>query len=118
MSPRASRSLSCRRRADFVNRAEVVIIVLGDEETQVDDGHWLLKTRVQRGAREFLRVHARQSLQDGSSCGAEVGQNGRYWPVIVTRLVRLSVLEISRAECCRALIEIIKSLIPQWLEIK
>lgn len=50
-----------------------MVVVLGDEETKVDDGHWLLQPRVQCGASELGGAQSREPLDDEATCGGEFG---------------------------------------------
>lgn len=48
----------CEGGSEFVGDG----VVLGHEETEVDDGHRLFEPRVQRGGRKLGRTHCREAF--------------------------------------------------------
>jgi hypothetical protein len=58
-----------------VNRAQMMIVVLGDEEAQISHCHRLLETGMQSGAGKFGGSHAGDLFDDGETGFAEGGEN-------------------------------------------
>lgn len=96
----------------------MMIVVLSDEETEVDDGHRLAQARVQGGPREFGRSHAFEPLHDRGACVAELSENVIDGAFVVTRFVCLPVLEICGTQHLGARLEVIEPPIPQRLEVQ
>lgn len=106
------------RSAQPRDRPEVMVVVLGDKETKVDDRHPLLEARVKRGASEFRWAHLFEPLHELRASLAETGQNVVDRASVVTGLVRAAVLQVRGAESRSACVEIIEPLIPQRFEIE
>ena len=54
----------------------MMVVVLGDEETEINDGHRLLQTRMQRGSRKLCLAHPCKPVDDAAAGGGEVGKDG------------------------------------------
>ena len=95
-----------------------MVVVLGDKETEIDDGHRLLQPRVQRSAREVGPGHERKPFHDSAAGRAEVRENTRDRAIVMPGFVRLAVLQIGRVQLRRALVVIIEPLLPQRFEVR
>jgi hypothetical protein len=53
----------------------MMVVVLGDKETEINDRHGLAKPRVQRSARQLVWPHFREPVDDSAADGAEAREN-------------------------------------------
>lgn len=90
----------------------MMVVMLGDEETEIDDGHRLLQARMQRRAHQFRWAHASEPVDDSAADRSKFGENFRDRPIVMSGLVRFSILKVRRMEFLRPGVVIIESLIP------
>jgi hypothetical protein len=109
---------SSTEHPEFVDGAEVMVVVLGDEETEVDDGHGLAQARVQRGARKLGGAHPREPFDDSGADGAEVSEDVGNRAVVMGGRVRFAVLKIGGMKLSGAGVIIIEALVPQRFKIE
>ena len=96
----------------------MVIVVLGDEETEIRDGHRLAETRMERGAGELGGSHSSKPVDDSATGGSEVGQDLRDRAIVMGGLVCFAILQIGRVQLGGACVVIIQAQGPQRFEIK
>src|SRR5688500_8589100 len=102
-----------RHFLQLFNRAEMMVVVLGDEEAEVNDRHRLPQTGMKGGACKICRSHLREPTDDSPPGGAKFGENLRDRAIVMGSLVRLAVLEIGCVQVGGAGVVIIQSLLPQ-----
>jgi hypothetical protein len=90
----------------------MMVVVLGDEEAEIDDGHRLAQSRMKPGAGELGGRHPCNSVYDAAAHSSEFGENLRDRTIVVSGLVRLTVLEIGWMELGGAGFVIIEALVP------
>jgi len=95
-----------------------MVVMLGDEETEVDDGHGLAKAGVKRGAGEFGIVHSAEPFNDAVTDNFEVGQNIRDGAIVMAGFVGLAIFKVGGMQLGSARIVIIETLFPERLEIE
>ena len=105
-------------RRDPGGRREVMVVVLGHEEAEIDHRHRLLQAWMKRHARQRRRVHRLEPKQDGGPGAPEGVEQIRKRPLVVARLMSLAVVEVGGAEDRRAAIEVLEALFPQRLEVE
>lgn len=99
-------------RSEFFDGAEVMVVVLGDEETEIDDGHRLAQARMERGARELGGAHSREPLHDSAADGAEVCENAGDGAIVMSGFVRFAIFEIGGMQLHGASVVIIEAPVP------
>ena len=53
----------------------MMIVVLGNEETKIDDGHRLLQARMERSAGEVGGSHSREPVDNSAPGGAKLRED-------------------------------------------
>jgi hypothetical protein len=87
-----------------------MVVVLGDEETKVDNGHWLAKSGVKRGASELGRTHSCEPIYDAATDNFKIGENVRDVAVVMAGLVGLAIFEVGRMQLGSTRVVIIETL--------
>lgn len=95
-----------------------MVVVLGDEETEVDNGHGLAKAWVERGAGELGIAHSGELFDDAGTDNFEVGQNIRDRAVVMAGFVGFAIFKVGGMQLGSADIVIIETLFPERLEIE
>jgi hypothetical protein len=115
---RCDRCVRSSAGLEFVDCAEVMVVVLGHEEAEIDDGHGLAQPRMQRRASELGRAHPRELLHDAAADGAEVREDVGDRTIVVSGVMGLAILEIGWVQLGSARVVIIEPLVPQRFEIE
>ena len=107
-----------RDGSKLVDGAEVMVVVLGHEEAEIDHGHRLSQPGMERGPAQLGRAHPGEPFHDPAAGGAEAGENVRDGAVVMGGFVRLAILKIGCVQFGSAGVVIIEPLVPERFEIK
>ena len=103
---------------DLRGGGQVMVVVLGDEETEIHDGHRLIEARMARHARQLRRRPAGQPIDDFRSCSAKCVDQIARVSIVVPGIVRPAVLEVGRVEHLAPLLEVVQPACPEILEVE
>jgi hypothetical protein len=104
--------------SEFVNCAEMMVVVLGHEETEVSDRHRLPQARMQGSPRKVGGSHSREPVDDSAARGAKICENLRDRAIVMGGLVCFAILEIGRVQLRGPGVVIIQPQVPQRFEIE
>ena len=113
----ASRLRSAAGR-QLVDPREVVVVVFGLEEHQVDEAHRRVEARVPRGAGERGEVELPEVIDDRAAGAAEGGEEVLGGAVVVVRAVGRGVGAVPRREHVAAGAEVLDARREQVLEVE
>ncbi len=94
-----------------------MVIMLGDEESQVQDAHLLLETGMRRRALNECLVEAVQSLDERQACRPEGEQDVFDGTRVVICLVSLSIRKVGSPQSLPPGGEVIEPVHSQGLEV-
>ena len=96
----------------MLNGGEMMLVVLGDEVAEIDDGHGLLETGMEGSAGEFGGRHAGDFFHNGATRGAEVGEDVGDRARVMGGFVGFAVLEVGGMQRFGAAGVIVEALVP------
>src|SRR5438045_2129021 len=96
----------------------MMVVVLGDEEAEVDDGHGLAKARVKGSAGELGLAHPGEAFNDATTDNFEVGENIGDRAIVMASFVGLAIFKIGWMQLGSAGVVIVEAPFPERLEVE